>query len=99
MEFKTINKNVATEIDEKKSRFIAHLYYVENTQEAENYIKETKTKYSDAKHNCYAYVIETGDGGLLVKYNDDGEPSRNCWFSYAQSFIRAKIIQCINNSY
>lgn len=47
---------------------------METTEEAEEYIKQIKKKYHDAKHNCFAYAIETGNGGIAVKYNDDGEP-------------------------
>lgn len=57
MEFRTINKNVTAEIVEKKSRFIANVFYIESAQEAEEYIKNIKKKYHDAKHNCFAYVV------------------------------------------
>lgn len=73
--FKSIGKNSVGEITEKKSKFIAHLYYVETIEEAENFIKEIKKKYHDARHNCFAYAIETEGDGLIIKYNDDGEPS------------------------
>lgn len=72
--FKAIKENTSGEIVEKKSKFIAHIFYVETPEEADNYIKETKKKYHDARHNVFAYAIETGDGGIAVKYNDDGEP-------------------------
>lgn len=61
MEFKTINKDVEAEIVEKKSKFIAHLFYVESVEQAEQYIKQIKSKYHDARHNCFAYAIETKD--------------------------------------
>ncbi len=72
--FKAIKQNVSAEIVEKKSKFIAHIFYVETAEEAEDYIKKIKKQYNDARHNCFAYAIETGDGGIAVKYNDDGEP-------------------------
>lgn len=72
--FKAIKENTSGEIVEKKSKFIAHIFYVETPEEADNYIKEIKKKYHDARHNVFAYAIETGDGGIAVKYNDDGEP-------------------------
>ena len=34
-EFITIEENVQTEITEKKSKFIANLFYIENVEEAE----------------------------------------------------------------
>lgn len=58
---KTIKENVSAEIVEKKSKFIANIFYVENTDEAEKYIKQIKKKYNDARHNCFAYAIETGE--------------------------------------
>lgn len=76
MVFKTIKENVTAQIVEKKSKFIANMYYIDSMEEADRIIKETKKKYHDARHNCFAYILETGEAdGLLVKYNDDGEPS------------------------
>ena len=74
-EFYTISNNSEAEIIEKKSKFIAHIFYVESIEEAEKYHKATRKKYHDARHNCFAYAIETIDGGIAVKYNDDGEPA------------------------
>lgn len=74
-EFKTIlEKTISAEIVEKKSRFIANLFYVESAEDAENKIKEVKKKYFDAKHNCFAYLIYE-DNKILKKFSDDGEPS------------------------
>lgn len=73
--FKTIKENVTAQVVEKKSKFIANMFYIETIEEADQIIKETKKKYHDARHNCFAYILETGAEGLLVKYNDDGEPS------------------------
>ena len=74
-EFYTIDQDAEAEIVEKKSKFISHLFYVETIEQAEAKIKEIKKKYHDARHNCFAYAIETIDGGIAIKYNDDGEPS------------------------
>ena len=71
--FKTIESNITAEIEEKRSRFIANMFYVENVEEAENIIKKIKKKYYDAKHNCYAYIIK--DEQMIKKSSDDGEPS------------------------
>lgn len=74
-EFYTIDSDTEAELIEKKSKFISHLFYVETIEEAEEKIKAIKKKYHDARHNCFAYAIETMDGGIAIKYNDDGEPS------------------------
>lgn len=73
-EFTTIEESVCTEIVEKKSKFIANLFYVETLEEAENLIKEIKKKYFDAKHNCIAYRV-LKDGKIIERSSDDGEPS------------------------
>lgn len=72
--FKTINKNVSAEIVEKKSKFIANIFYVETVEEAEEKVKEIKKKYFDARHNCFAYSVFTKDG-IVNRFSDDGEPS------------------------
>lgn len=72
-EFVTVLENGETEIIEKKSKFIANLFYVENAQEAETIIKEIKKKYYDARHNCIAYRVM--EDKIIEKASDDGEPS------------------------
>ena len=70
----TIKENVQAEIVEKKSKFIANLFYIENIEEAEKIIKETRKKYFDARHNCIAYRVIEG-GQIIERFSDDGEPS------------------------
>lgn len=72
--FVTIKENVTEQIIEKKSKFIAKLYYVENQKEIDNIIKDVKKQYFDARHHCIAYrLIE--NNSIIEKANDDGEPS------------------------
>ena len=73
-QFKTIMQNVQVEIEEKKSRFIANVYYLENAEEAEEHLKQIRKKYFDARHNCFAYRI-LEENGVREKQSDDGEPS------------------------
>ena len=70
--FKTIKEDVSGEIIEKKSRFIANIFYIESEEEAEKIIKSIKKKYYDARHNCFAYRINKEN---ISKFSDDGEPS------------------------
>lgn len=73
-QFITINENVQAEIVEKKSKFIANLFYVESVEQAEKIIKDTKREYFDARHNCIAYRI-VEQSKIIEKFSDDGEPS------------------------
>lgn len=75
IKFKTIlEKELSAEIVEKKSRFIATLFYVNSVGEAEEKIKIIKKRYYDAKHNCFAYIVND-DKVFIKKSSDDGEPS------------------------
>ena len=73
-EFITIKENSNAQITEKKSKFIANLFYVESIKEAEEIIEKTKKKYFDAKHNCIAYRIMENEQ-IVERFSDDGEPS------------------------
>lgn len=72
--FNTILEDTSAELIEKKSKFIANVFYVESIEEAENKIKETRKKYYDARHNCFAYSIFSKNG-IINRFSDDGEPS------------------------
>ena len=58
-------------IVEKKSKFIATVIPVENEEEALSFLQEMRSKYSDATHNVYAYIIDENN---IFRYSDDGEP-------------------------
>ncbi|MCD7747837.1 MAG: IMPACT family protein [Firmicutes bacterium] len=58
-------------LEVKHSVFIAHASPVKSDEEARGYLQKIKREYSDAKHNCYAYVIKDGN---FSRYSDDGEP-------------------------
>ena len=68
--YNTIEQNTVYELTEKKSRFIANLFYIESKIEAENIIKQIKKKYHDARHNCYAYRVLENDT-IYEKSSDD----------------------------
>lgn len=70
--FNSIKEKVSGEIIEKKSRFIANIFYIESEIEAEDIIKDIKKQYYDARHNCFAYRIDKEN---ISKFSDDGEPS------------------------
>ena len=66
---KTVCDNI-NEIIINKSRFICLTYNVYNVNEVNKKLEEAKTKFKDATHYCYAYII-----GSNIKMSDDGEPS------------------------
>ena len=71
--YKAIYKEGIGEIEEKKSRFIAHVVPVSSEEEAQAFINKQKKQFFDARHNCSAFVI--GDNQEITRCSDDGEPS------------------------
>ena len=63
-------KNCSHTIIIKNSRFICYLYQVECINDINKLLSETRDKYYDATHCCYAYILDN-----LKKESDDGEPS------------------------
>jgi uncharacterized YigZ family protein len=47
---------------------------VTSEEEALAFVEETRKRYWDARHHCYAYII--GDRGQTARCSDDGEPSQ-----------------------
>lgn len=71
MEYLTVQAEGQDEFIEKKSRFIGSCRPVKTEQEALDFIAALKTKYWDASHNVYAYILrESG----VQRFSDDGEP-------------------------
>ena len=88
-----ILENGVGEIEEKKSRFIAHIYSVNSEEEAEQYIYKIKKKYWDARHNCYAYII--GDKGQVQRFSDDGEPQGTAGKPILDIISTSGLVNCL----
>lgn len=73
-EYKILYEGGTAEIVEKKSRFIATLRPVETEEEALLFLEETRKKYWDSSHNCYAWIL--GEKSDMKRCSDDGEPSQ-----------------------
>ena len=71
--YKIIEYGGMGEIEEKKSRFIAHVTAASTEAEALAFIESKKKEYWDARHNCYAFIL--GEQGQTMRFSDDGEPS------------------------
>ena len=70
---KTISAPAEAIFKEKRSKFLAFAYPVENEAEIKEKIAFLKKKYHDARHHCYAYIL--GANKAAYRMNDDGEPS------------------------
>ncbi|MEG2000096.1 MAG: YigZ family protein [Evtepia sp.] len=87
-----------TELTEKRSRFIGHAKRVENEADARAYIAAIKTKYHDARHHCWCYILREG---TILRYSDDGEPQGTAGQPILEVFRREKIenVCCVVTRY
>ena len=70
--YKTLIRDAQDEFIINKSRFIGHGRPCETEEAALQVLQEMRTRYKDATHNCYAYIIGANMG--VMRYSDDGEP-------------------------
>lgn len=66
----TLNEPATAEYEEKHSRFIAEIFPCATEARANEILAEVRGKYWDAKHHCYAFILQNG----VVRFSDDGEP-------------------------
>ena len=73
---KTILDNSSSELDVKKSKFIANIIKITDEQDAKEKLNQIRKEYSDARHNCYAYIVYDNETKTKIeKSSDDREPS------------------------
>ena len=70
LEYTTIEGDFTAEYTEKHSRFIATAFFCDSEEMASEIIAAQKSKYWDARHNVYAYILGNG----TARFSDDGEP-------------------------
>ena len=87
-----------TEMIEKRSRFIGHIWRVESEEEARAHIEATKKKYHDARHNCWCYILREGN---ILRYSDDGEPQGTAGQPMLNVFQREEVtnVCCVVTRY
>ena len=57
-----------------KSRFIAEAFRVDTVEDVAFFLAQTKKKYYDANHHCYAYRLK--EDATIQKMSDDKEPAK-----------------------
>lgn len=96
-EFRVPYEIAESEFVEKRSRFIGHIWPVETEEEAQAHIKEMKSLYYDARHNCWCYLI----GDNIMRYSDDGEPQGTAGQPMLKVFQRENVtnVCCVVTRY
>jgi len=91
-DYVTIKNQASDEFVEKRSRFIGHIKPVTTREQAEEFIAEIKSKYWDARHNVYAYVLRDGQ---FRKYSDDGEPQGTAGVPVLEVLLKENVTDCV----
>ncbi|MDY0151418.1 MAG: YigZ family protein [Candidatus Cloacimonas sp.] len=89
----TITNITSYEIKILRSRFIAFLYPIENAEDVKNMLTEHGKLYSDATHNCYAYIL--GLNQETTYYSDAGEPGGTAGKPILNAMLRAEMCNCL----
>ena len=58
----------------RRSRFITTVAPANTVEEARSFIKEVRTEYASANHNCWAHVVGPPGSSAQAGLSDDGEP-------------------------
>ena len=66
----TTKSSAETEIIIKKSRFLGLACRTGSEEDAQRMLEQRRKQHYDARHHCFAYVLENG----VMRYSDDGEP-------------------------
>lgn len=87
-----------TELVEKRSRFLGHVWPVESEEEARARIEEIRKKHYDARHHCWCYRIREGG---VERYSDDGEPQGTAGQPMLNVFQREEVtnVVCVVTRY
>ena len=80
------------EFEEKRSLFIGHAKHVTSEEEAQEFVKQKKKEYSDATHNCWAYLLK---GGIVARYSDDGEPQGTAGVPMLEAIRKSGVSDCV----
>ncbi len=76
---------------ERKSVFIGSACPVKDEREAVDFIASVRSKYSDATHNVYAYILREGN---TARFSDDGEPHGTAGLPVLDVLRKEQLFDC-----
>lgn len=72
---RTIYAPACSELEIKRSRFIASLARTDSEDAAREFISQIRREFPDARHHCTAFLIHQDTGPDTARSSDDGEPA------------------------
>ena len=76
-----------------KSRFITTLLPIEDYDDALEKVKAIAKKYSDATHNCYAFI--SNESATEQRFSDDGEPQGTAGMPMLEVLRKRKVCKTL----
>lgn len=92
MEYVTVRQAASDEFVEKRSRFIGHCAPVSTEEEALAFLAEKRSRYWDASHNVYAYILRENG---TARFSDDGEPQGTAGLPVLDAMRKAGVVDCV----
>lgn len=89
MEYLTVKEENSDQFVEKKSRFIGTCRPVKTEEEALDFIARMKSRYWDASHNVYAYILRENG---VQRFSDDGEPQGTAGIPVMDTLKKAGVV-------
>ena len=90
--YKTVEHDGGALLVEKKSKFFADVKPVDNEPDAIEFLNSIRSKYPDARHHVYAYVIDENN---IFRYSDDGEPSGTAGMPVLDTIRKSGIVDAV----
>ena len=90
--YTTLAGEGSDQFEERKSLFICHAKHITSEDEAMEFVKAKKKEYSDATHNCWAYLLK---GGIVARYSDDGEPQGTAGVPMLETIRKSGVCDCV----
>lgn len=87
--YNEIKQEADSALREKGSKFLAYSFLVKSELEVKQHLHAVKSKFPDATHHCYAYII--GEGQEAQRANDDGEPGNSAGRPILRAIISAEL--------
>ena len=90
--YTTLAGEGSDEFEERRSLFIGAAKHITSEEEAMEFVKAKKKEYSDATHNCWAYLLK---GGIVARYSDDGEPQGTAGVPMLEAIRKSGVEDCV----
>lgn len=92
--YRTPAQPIVHEYEEKKSRFVAYLARINNTQDFKSWLSSIQAEHPKASHHCWAYILRMPKDVHGWNQSDDGEPKGTAGKPMLNVLTHADVGEC-----